>query len=81
MSILSYLSNADHHITKVSAMDVQTETAKATFNVSVGFTAFGFTLNEWVALITIIYMLMQMILLIPKFFALRQKRKDEKNEH
>lgn len=34
-----------------------------------GATIYGLTLNEWVAIVTIIYIVAQLILLIPKYVA------------
>lgn len=34
-----------------------------------GATLYGLTLNEWVAIVTIVYIVAQMILLIPKYLA------------
>lgn len=37
---------------------------------AVGVTAWGLTLNEWVAVATIIYMVIQTFILIPKAYAI-----------
>lgn len=48
---------------------------------------YGMTLNEWVALLTILYMIAQIGLLVPKYYALvsnvitryRERRKNERH--
>lgn len=40
-----------------------------------GVAIFGFTLNEWVAICTIIYFILQIGLLLPKYWALMCHRK------
>ena len=50
-------------------MDEETRVAVAKMGVAAGGVLFyGLTLNEWMAVITIIYVLMQIGLLIPKYW-------------
>lgn len=51
-------------------MDEETRIAAAKMGVAAGGVLFyGLTLNEWMAVITIIYVLMQIGLLIPKYWS------------
>lgn len=37
---------------------------------AVGVTMYGITLNEWVALVTLVYLAIQIVILAPKAFAI-----------
>lgn len=37
---------------------------------AVGVTLYGITLNEWVAMVTLIYLVIQIVILSPKAFAI-----------
>jgi len=38
-----------------------------------GALIYGYTLNEWVAVITIVYMVLQIILLLPKYYEIMHR--------
>lgn len=47
-------------------VDTKIEVARTGF-AAVGVTVYGLTLNEWVAIITVIYLAVQIVILLPKF--------------
>ncbi|WP_071058125.1 hypothetical protein [Pelistega sp. MC2] len=56
-------------------MDSETKAAVMKMSVAgAGASLYGLTLNEWMALVTIFYVVMQIGLLIPKYWELIFKR-------
>jgi len=51
-------------------MDQETKIAAAKMSAAIGGTIFGITLNDWVLLVTLIYVLLQIGLLVPKYWEL-----------
>lgn len=49
-------------------MDQETKIAAAKMGAAIGGTIFGMTLNDWVLIITFIYVLLQIGLLMPKYW-------------
>lgn len=60
-------------------MDLHEERITA-INTSIGvggLTLYGLTLNDWVAIVTIAYLVLQIVLLIPKYIAMYQNWKNK----
>lgn len=55
-------------------MEIQRDAVQTGLNTSVGVAAWGYTLNEWVAILTGIYLVLQIVYMICKFVMLRRGR-------
>lgn len=52
----------EHHNTAIETVRIA--------GAAVGVTIYGITLNEWVAMVTLIYLVIQIVILTPKAFAI-----------
>lgn len=53
---------SEHHNTAIETVRIA--------GAAVGVTIYGITLNEWVAVVTLIYLVIQIVILTPKAFAI-----------
>lgn len=55
-------------------MEIQRDALQTGVNTSLGVAAWGYTLNDWVAILTGIYLILQIVYMVCKFVMLRRDK-------